>query len=267
MKHFKFSIFKQLQCPLVVIINQFKKMKFTISVLSIVLFIGFTSCNQNNKQSKEKNVTEARVVKKHFTNRGGILKVLQTSNYTYVLVKNNTDTNWLAIIKMPVKAGQILYYNTGFDMKNFHSKELSRTFAVVSFVQEASISPTFSVPAGNQPEKQTIKPKTIRENINIKPVSGGISIAELYAHKDRYSGKIVKVRGKVTVFNTNIMGKNWAHIQDGTSNDDNFDLTVTTQNQVHLGDVVTFEGKITLNKNLGAVYFYPVIMEDAKVIK
>ncbi len=242
-------------------------MKLIISILSIVLFIGFASCNQNNKQTKEKNVTEVRVIKKHFTNQGIIQKFLQTSNYTYVLVKSNGDTNWLAITKIPVKAGQTLYYNNGLEMKNFHSKELDRTFAVVSLVQEASTNPTSNVQTGNQPTQQSIKPKTNRENINIKPVSGGISIAELYGGKAKYSGKIVKIRGKVTVFNANIMGKNWAHIQDGTSNDSNFDLTVTTRNQIRLGDVVIFEGKITLNKNLGAGYFYPVIMEDAKVIK
>jgi len=242
-------------------------MKLIISVLSVVILIGFTSCNQNGKQTGKKSVTEVRVIKKHFTNQGVIQKFLQTSDYTYVLVKANADTNWLAITKIPVKTGQTLYYNKGLEMKNFHSKELNRTFAVVSLVQEASTNPTSNVQTGNQPAQQSIKPKTNRENINIKPVSGGISIAELYAGKAKYSGKIVKIRGKVTVSNANIMEKNWAHIQDGTSNDGHFDLTVTTQNKIRLGDVVTFEGKITINKDFGAGYFYPVIMEDAKVIK
>ncbi|MBN2614173.1 MAG: hypothetical protein JXR71_00635 [Bacteroidales bacterium] len=106
-----------------------------------------------------------------------------------------------------------------------------------------------------------------QQKINIQPENGSITIADVYANKAKYEGKDIKVRGKVTKYNEGIMGKNWAHIQDGTSDGKNIDLTVTTQDQVHLGDVVTFEGKITLNKDFGAGYFYPVIMQDAKVVK
>ncbi len=43
----------------------------------------------------------------------------------------------------------------------------------------------------------------------------------------------------------------------------NFDLTVTSQDLAEVNDEVTFKGKITLNKDFGAGYFYEVIMEDA----
>jgi gamma-glutamylcyclotransferase (GGCT)/AIG2-like uncharacterized protein YtfP len=242
-------------------------MKLIISVLSMIILIGFTSCNQNGKQAKDKNVTEVKAVKSHFTNEGTVQKVLQTSVYTYCLIKVGTDTAWIAISKMPVEIGQTLYYNNGIEMKNFQSKELNRKFASLSLVQEVSTNPSADLQTGNQNSQQAIKPKIVRENISIKPLNGSISIAELYANKAKYEGKEIKVRGKVFKFNTNIMGKNWAHIQDGTEDSGNFDLTVTTLDQVRLGDVVTFEGKITLKKDFGAGYFYPVIMEDAKVVK
>ena len=44
----------------------------------------------------------------------------------------------------------------------------------------------------------------------------------------------------------------------------NFDLTVTTNSTVNVGDVVTFEGKIVLNKDFGYGYSYKVLLEDAK---
>ena len=61
------------------------------------------------------------------------------------------------------------------------------------------------------------------------------------------------------------MDRNWIHIQDGTSDNGNFDLTITTNEEVVVNDVVVFKGKITLNKDFGAGYSYEVIMEEAKV--
>ncbi len=242
-------------------------MKLFLSLLSAIILIGFTSCNQNRRSSENKTTTKTTVVKNHFDHKGIVQKVLQTTNYTYCLVKTGTDTNWIAISKRPIEKGQTLYYNNGIEMKDFQSKELNRNFASLSLVQEVSTNPSAGLQTGNQNFQQAIKPKIVQENISIKPLNGSISIAELYANKAKYEGKEIKVRGKVVKFNTNIMGKNWAHIQDGTKDGGNFDLTVTTQDQVRLGDVVTFEGKITLKKDFGAGYFYPVIMEDAKVVK
>jgi hypothetical protein len=63
------------------------------------------------------------------------------------------------------------------------------------------------------------------------------------------------------------MGKNWIHIQDGTSGSDgNYDLTITSQDVAEINDEVTFKGKITLEKDFGAGYFYDVIMEDAALL-
>lgn len=82
-----------------------------------------------------------------------------------------------------------------------------------------------------------------------------------------YNGKIVKVRGKVIKINSKIMRKNWIHIQDGTSSNDNFDLTITTDELANIGNVVTFEGKISTNKDFGYGYSYKLIMEDAMLLK
>ena len=45
-----------------------------------------------------------------------------------------------------------------------------------------------------------------------------------------------------------------------------FDLTITTNNMVSVGDTLTFEGKIALDKDLGYGYFYSVLMEEGKVV-
>ena len=61
------------------------------------------------------------------------------------------------------------------------------------------------------------------------------------------------------------MGKNWIHLQDGTGDEGTNDLTVTTDVMAKVGDTVTVSGKLTLDKDFGAGYFYDVVMEDAKV--
>jgi hypothetical protein len=62
------------------------------------------------------------------------------------------------------------------------------------------------------------------------------------------------------------MGKNWVHIQDGTQSGQDYDLTITTTENVNVNDEVTFKGKITLDKDFGAGYFYDVIMEEAELV-
>jgi hypothetical protein len=52
------------------------------------------------------------------------------------------------------------------------------------------------------------------------------------------------MKGQVTKINEGVMDKNWVHIQDGTNEAGNFDLTITTQDSVKMDEVVTFEGTI-----------------------
>jgi hypothetical protein len=63
------------------------------------------------------------------------------------------------------------------------------------------------------------------------------------------------------------MKKNWIHLQDGTDFSGKFDLAVTTDSEVKVGDNITVEGVITLDKDFGFGYFYEVLMEDAKINK
>ena len=67
--------------------------------------------------------------------------------------------------------------------------------------------------------------------------------------------------------NKSIMEKNWIHLQDGTKDGENFDLTITTDEIAEVGDVVTFEGNITLDKDFGSGYKYAAIVEEASVKK
>jgi len=115
---------------------------------------------------------------------------------------------------------------------------------------------------------QNHKGNVMQEKIDVvvEPCGECITIAKLLTGKQSYSGKVIKIKGKVTKFNPSIMGKNWVHIQDGTEFEGGFDLTVTTDIQASVGETITFEGKIVLDKDFGYGYFYNVLMEDGKSV-
>jgi len=95
------------------------------------------------------------------------------------------------------------------------------------------------------------------------------TVAEIYGQKAQLKEKKVTVRGKVVKANSGIMGKNWFHIRDGSGTQakgDN-DITVTTDAQAAVGDVVVVVGVVRVEKDFGAGYAYPVIIEEATFSK
>jgi len=82
------------------------------------------------------------------------------------------------------------------------------------------------------------------------------------------SGKSIKVRGRVVKFNGGILGRNWIHIQDGTGSpkEGTDDLTVTSDAAATVGSVVTFAGTIAVDKDFGAGYAYPVMLESGAIV-
>jgi hypothetical protein len=108
---------------------------------------------------------------------------------------------------------------------------------------------------------------TEKADVKIEPCSDCITIGKLLADKKSYAGKVIKVKGQVTKYNAGIMGKNWIHIQDGSEYKEGFDLTITTDAAASVGETVTFEGKIALDKDFGYGYVYDVIMEEGKSVQ
>jgi len=105
-----------------------------------------------------------------------------------------------------------------------------------------------------------------KANVRVEPCEGCVKISDLLSKKKSYSGKVIKVKGQVTKYNPGIMGKNWVHIQDGSEFEGGFDLTITTDKPTTVGETVTFEGKIILDKDFGYGYYYAVLMEDGKPV-
>lgn len=231
-------------------------------ILTIGLLFTLTSCNSD--ETNDVNTLTGD------THKVIVSEVLQTNNYTYLLVKENDTETWLAVPKMNAAKGETYYYDGGMLMENFASKELNRTFEKIYFLE--SVRTTAELSQQNMPDSGTTysnshneKPVLDKSKIEISPISGGIAIKDLFADKKKYEGKTVTVKGIVAKFNPQIMKKNWIHLQDGTEFNGEFDLTVTSQSTVNVGDTIVVEGKIFLDKDFGYGYFYNIIMEDAAI--
>ena len=227
----------------------------------LAILVGFSGCVKKNKVPTAQNVANPSM------HEVKVEEVIQASAYTYLKVSENGTENWIAVNRQEAAVGEIYYYDQALEMQNFHSKDLDRTFETVYFVQEISkepISAKLENPHGNTMGKVTVTPK---EGISVAPAEDGLTIAKLYSNKSDYNGKKIKMKGQVVKVNEEVMGKNWIHIQDGTKDGENFDLTVTTLDKAALDEVVTFEGTISLNKDFGYGYSYDLIMEDAKLVK
>ncbi len=230
-------------------------MKIILTAVAILLLVPF-SRGQQDEQFKRNHAGIHKVV---------VQEVLQTTSYTYLLVKENDNTKWLAIPKIEANAGETYFYQGGNEMKDFKSSQLNRTFESVLFLGGVVKADEMGK---NKKDASTGKAKTFAKlELNLEPVEGGVTIADLYANKSEYAGKVIKVKGQVVQFSSSIMGRNWIHLQDGTEHNGVFDLVITSKSDISVGDVVVLEGKISLDKDFGYGYFYELIMEDAQKLE
>ena len=234
--------------------------KIIVLLIAVVMLIG--GCNTESKTTSNNNGT----IEEVSNNGNHVAKVedkISAGNYTYLQVTENNNTYWIAVTRIDIEIGEMVYFSQGMEMKNFKSESLNRTFESMLFVQDASKFPNQKM--GEDPHKNLTSGQ--EEEISVETPEGGKTVEQIYNEKESLNGKTVKVKGKVVKFNQNIMNKNWIHIQDGTGDETSFDLVVTSQDVVAVGDIVTAEGIVVNDKDFGSGYFFPVIVEEAKIVK
>lgn len=221
----------------------------------VAFFILLSSC-KNDKG------TYAPLLKNPSAHKVKVKEVIQGANYTFIFVSENNLEYWMAVDITDVAIEDVVYYENALSMNNFKSEELDRVFEEILFVENISESPQISkaIPLDSLYPKPK-KTKVIKEDIHVEPAPGGITIGELYKNKTNYANKKVLIRGQVIKVNKNIMDRNWVHLKDGTSDSGKSDLTFTTLSEVKVGDIVTLEGIVAIDKEYGAGYVYPLIVE------
>ncbi len=188
-------------------------------------------------------------------------EVLHTDKYTYLRVGDDENQYWIATQRTEAEVGDKYFYKGGLLKQNFYSQEFDRVFETVYLVSDIRKIPSGAPDAAAKPLQKQGTEDIDLDVGNIKPAEGSVSIADLFANKEKYNGKTIKVTGKVVKVNPMIMQRNWLHIKDNSTEE--LDLTITTVENISPGTVVTLQGTIALDRDFGAGYRYDVIMESA----
>ena len=234
-------------------------MKNLLFVSLMILVFGVSACKKAEEPAKPLPAGMHSVK---------VLEAMDASTYTILHVQENDKDYWMAAPQFKTQKGETLYYMTAMEMKNFEVKSLKRTFESISFVEKIANSPEGPVPPGSAQASPHAGVQSVqKENVSIEPLKGGTSVEQVYTLKEKLAGKTIKVKGKVTKYNANIMGKNWIHIQDGTGTNETADLLITSTEEVSVGQVIVVEGTVAINKDFGAGYSYKVLLENGKILK
>ncbi len=213
---------------------------------------------------------------------GKVLEKVDAPPYSYLKLATAQGEIWAAVPQANVASGSEVGVVNAFPMKDFESKTLNKKFQVVYFGTLAGDAPapapgpalgtappgtnTAAVAAQHQAAAQG--PTEVKV-VKVARAGGpdGRTVEEIWTQRARLKGKSVTVKGQVVKFSPGIMERNWIHLRDGTGSGDkqDNDVTVTTNDGAKVGDVVTVKGTVALDKDFGAGYAYPVIIEGAKV--
>jgi hypothetical protein len=206
---------------------------------------------------------------------GTIVETMDAAGYTYVLVDTGVQKVWAAGTQTAVEVGEKVNLSGGMAMQNFKSQALGRTFDVIYFVGSlkgidgagpAGQGSRFpQAISGHGTASGKAAPEKPVDLSNIQKASGGHTVAELFAGKEKLADKETAVRGRVVKFNAGIMGRNWIHIRDGSGSEGSNDLTVTTGDTAKVGDLVVIRGRVKTDQDFGHGYSYDLLIEEAKV--
>ena len=201
---------------------------------------------------------------------GTVIEMLPAPPYLYLRLKTGNGEVWAAVDGGTVRKGSTVTVANAMLMQNFESASLKRTFPKVYFGSLAAEGSTPSLPATNPhansaPAADRVEVGTVAK----ASAPDAKTVAETWAGRAQLDGKTVTILGVVVKVNEGVMGKNWIHLQDGSGDaaQGTFDITVTSADMARAGDTVTITGTVHINRNVGAGYSYPVLIEDAKVIR
>ncbi len=204
---------------------------------------------------------------------GPVSEIITASGYTYIAIDVDGKKVWAAGPVSTFKIGDRVGFSMEMPIANFQSRSLERTFDRIYFVDgfiskdggssDKSSKMSLSHGSNSSPHGST-KLTSGKVTVEITKVAGGKDIAEIYKDKKALEGKAVKVKGEVTKYTPQILGFNWIHIRDNSTDTD---LTITTSDTAAVGDVIVVKGLIALEKDFGYGYVYPVILEKAEVVK
>ncbi|QBA64549.1 hypothetical protein [Muriicola soli] len=197
-----------------------------------------------------------------------ILQYTPGTKYLYAEVREGDRTYWIATQKQTIVEGSTYLYNEALLKTHFESKEQNRVYDTLYMIT-ALISKDHGMPSDSYPKSEKINTsentleKKGKEQLENAPSAGKVSLSDLFANPERYEGKIIQISGTCSKVSTEILGRNWVHVDDGKSGKE---LVVTLQEVVEKGETLTIEGIVQLNVDLGSGYTYDILLEKGIVL-
>lgn len=204
-----------------------------------------------------------------------VLESVNSGGYTYIKADEGGHIYWVAGPQTTLKVGSSVSYIEQMVMKDFTSKSLNKTFDLLVFASTilpakgTTVAPTKITMNKTQQAPNDAAHKSINnpveQVVKVAKNANGYSVEELYTKKSELKDKTVKVNAQVVKVSKNIMGKDWIHLQDGSGSGATSDIIATSVNStVKVGDIVTTNGIVKTDVNLGYGYNFSVMIEEAK---
>lgn len=248
-----------------------------------IIFVNYTYASQYSLSNQDEHANNSPQATSPLV--GKIVETMNSGGYTYILLQTRTKQIWVAISETKVSVGQDVILMPGIELINFKSKSLKRTFESIIF-SDGQISQQGSASGQGHSSQDSAhgnadSQRSTAGSKGAMPPSNGIikvtkatgsnayTVAELFEKRSELDKKEIVVRGQVVKVSTQIMRKNWLHIQDGTGDSQNGtnDIVATTMDLPSVGDIVTLKGILYSDKDFGSGYRYNAIIEQAHVTK
>lgn len=254
----------------------------TAMVVTLGLFLVTAGCDMSEETAVADNPALATPVPEGMV-RGTVLETMDAGGYTYVLVDTDQDQRWAAAQQTAVSVGDVVQMGAGMPMAGFTSKTLNRSFDVLYFIdglqnlsapaaaatQGAATLPEGHPATGMPPGHPGVDAAGVAPaaDTSVATLEPGQDIAWVYDNKASLAGQQVSLRGKVVKYNEGILGWNFIHLQDGSGDvaDGSNDMTITSKATTAVGETVVVTGTVILDKDFGAGYAFPTMIEDASI--
>jgi len=205
--------------------------------------------------------------------RGDVLETRDVDDYTYIRLQTRDGEAWAAVERATVQEGTEVAIAQAFLMKDFWSRSLKQSFEWILFGRLVAACEQHTLPdeaiAAHRAAGVTTGDSRLplTERIDVAKADGpdGCTVSEVVRESTALIDKPVAVRGRVVKYTSDVMGRNWIHLRDGSgaAADGSNDILVTTLAQARVGDIVLVRGRVRTNQDFGAGYSYKVLIEDA----
>jgi hypothetical protein len=222
-----------------------------VPLFAAAILVAATASAETPKEPEQTRKADPAGGQKAIPISGKVTEILTSGGYTYVNLSRDGVSTWVAFPTIPVTLGQELVLVPGYEMRNFTSKTLNRTFDRVVFslgpTDKQGVDPNLvkaahksrdaqaQPPAGKPAEKPVPQapppqmipapavtthstPLPMTSGVPVKKASGpnAFTVRQLYDRRAALDRKKVVVRGKVIKVNRGILKRSWVHLQDGT---------------------------------------------------